>query len=155
MNRSREACHSWHACQSQGGLRPALKAPTNPLCLFLPPPPLGGRLRLRAAWMTYPTCHQMKKAWLSGSPNNARKTSKSHQSPLRRQYFPPILSRLSCPSQTPKTSLSHTSSPFLPTKMESPRVGSSLPTVLPWMAKGLPLVTEAMLSYQGRHLHSN
>lgn len=42
---------------------------------------------------------------------------------------------------------------FLSTKMESPREGSFLLRVLPWMAKGLPSVTEAMLSCQGRHLH--
>lgn len=45
--------------------------------------------------------------------------------------------------------------PFLPTKVESPREGSFLPNTLPWMAKTLPLVIEAKLGYQGRHLHPN
>lgn len=109
-----------HTCQSQTGLSPALNAPSNPLCVFLPAPHLGVRLPLRAAWPTYPTCHGMKKARLSPSPNNARKTSKGHQSPLRRQYFPPILSRLSCPHRTPKALLSHTSSSFSPHKDGEP-----------------------------------
>ena len=125
MNRSNEACHSWQTGMSEprGGVEACTQCHTNLLCLFLPPPHLGWRLPLWAAWTPYPTCHKMMRARLSPNPNKARKTSRGHQSPLRRQYFPPILFCLSCPPWAPKASLSHTSSSFSPHKSREPQGG--------------------------------
>lgn len=125
MNRSSEACHSWQTGMSKpsGGWGLHSTPPQTPSICFSHHPCLGWRLPLRAARPPYPTCHQMKKAWLSSSPNNDRKTSRGHQSPLERQYFPPILSPLSCPPWIPKASLSHTSSSFSPHKDGEPQGG--------------------------------
>lgn len=150
MDRSSEACHSWQTHMSEPSrAESCTQRPLKPLCVFLPAPHFGWRLPLRAAWPTYPTCHGMKKARPSPSPNNARKTSKGHQSPLRRQYFPPILSRLSCPHRTPKALLSHTSSSFSPHKDGEPQGGVPLALILPRMAKGLPLWQEQCLATGG------
>lgn len=112
------------ACQSPGEvLRPALNATQTPSVCFSHHPHLGLRLPLWAAWTPYPTCHKMKRARLSPNPNKARKTSRGHQSPLRRQYFPPILFCLSCPPWALKASLSYTSSFFSPHKSREPQGG--------------------------------
>lgn len=153
MKKPNEACQT-HTSKPRR-TEACTQCPPNPPLFVSPSPRLSCRLPLRAVWSTYSTCQWMKKAQLSPSPNNARKTSKGHQSPLWRQYFPPILSCLSCPPgfQRHRCLIHHHH--FLPTKMKSPREGSFWPIILPWMAKGLPLVTEAMLSYHRRHLHPN
>lgn len=140
MNRSSEACHSWQTGRSQpGGWGLHSAAPETPSVCFSHHPHPGWRLPQRAAWMPHPTCRQTKKAWLSPSPDNARKTSRGHQSPLQRQYFPPILSCLSCPPWPPKALLSHTSSSsFPPHKDGEPREEVLFAKHLSWWPRAFP-----------------
>lgn len=143
MTRSSEACHSWQTCVSKPrGVKACSQRPhqTPPFVSPIIPTLVEGYHLGKCGWHTQPATK-----WRRPSSAPARtmpgRTSKGHQSPLGRQYFPPILSYLSCLPPTPKALLSHTSSSSSPHKDAEPRGGvlfSFLPTILPWVAKGFP-----------------
>lgn len=157
MTRSSEACHSWQTCVSKPrGVKACTQHPhqTPPFVSPIIPTLVEGYHWGKCGWHTQPTTK-----WRRPSSTPAQtmpgRTSKGHQSPLGRQYFPPILSYLSCLPPTPKALLSHTSSSSSPHKdAKPPGRGPFCPPSCPGWPRAFPM-TAAMLSYQGRHLHPN
>lgn len=140
MNRSRVACHSWQACMSKPRGVEACDQQPHKSPLFVSPilrPLVEDYHWGQRGWHTQPA-----NAWRrpSSAPvltmpgRQAKVISLHYEDSIFLPYYPVCHVLLGLQRHHCLIHHHH----FLPTKMESPGVGSFLPHIQPRMAKGLP-----------------